>query len=319
MFKDLVSNLSYSPQAGGQLTYYLRRLNKEGITRKLSAVFGIFVFMLQIAVVINPASASNSTSPNDIIFGGLNSSDPHGDLLRIWDADRDSTGHNGFRVLFDHYGIGRAQIAAMNPTPVTISSSDHSLLSLGRDGRFAGQPNTETVDLSSVSPPTAATSNPYACPTPHPTLRSGSSGDCVRYLQWSLNHKNGATLAEDGAFGPLTDAAVRAFQTGHRAAVGNLVDGIVGPNTWGALDSISPNPLSGGHVYYSKPLYYWDTSGHTNNYLALSGKRANGSPFWIMLQCGNLVVTSTPAPPPPPPPPTVTPPLPPPPPVTPPP
>jgi peptidoglycan hydrolase-like protein with peptidoglycan-binding domain len=57
-------------------------------------------------------------------------------------------------------------------------------------------------------------------PSPHP----------VRTLQRLLRH-HGHNLVVDGAFGPKTDAAVRAFQGAHALAV----DGIVGPHTWGAL------------------------------------------------------------------------------------
>jgi hypothetical protein len=59
-----------------------------------------------------------------------------------------------------------------------------------------------------------------------PTLRKGSSGNDVALLQQRL----GLSPA-DGAFGPMTDAAVRRFQGAH----GLATDGVVGPQTWGAL------------------------------------------------------------------------------------
>jgi peptidoglycan hydrolase-like protein with peptidoglycan-binding domain len=43
----------------------------------------------------------------------------------------------------------------------------------------------------------------------------------------------------DGAFGPLTEAAVKEFQQG----AGLTVDGIVGPLTWAALPDGGPMPL----------------------------------------------------------------------------
>lgn len=73
------------------------------------------------------------------------------------------------------------------------------------------------VQTASVRPPSAATSLP--------TLRQGSRGNDVVILQKALG------IPADGAFGPQTERAVRAFQSSR----GLKVDGIVGPQTWGAL------------------------------------------------------------------------------------
>src|SRR5262249_48726641 len=60
----------------------------------------------------------------------------------------------------------------------------------------------------------------------------------VEFLQRLLNNAarrdraGGPALRVDGSFGPLTDAAVRAFQARHRPLV---VDGIAGRHTWHAL------------------------------------------------------------------------------------
>ena len=63
-----------------------------------------------------------------------------------------------------------------------------------------------------------------------PTLRFGNSGTSVRILQ-RLLVSNGYAIRVDGAFGPLTETAVKAFQ--NRRSVG--VDGVVGPVTWQQL------------------------------------------------------------------------------------
>lgn len=65
---------------------------------------------------------------------------------------------------------------------------------------------------------------------PWPTLNQGASGFRITALQRLLRH-NGRSLGVDGSFGPETLAQVRAFQQSN----GLVVDGSVGPITWGAL------------------------------------------------------------------------------------
>lgn len=62
-------------------------------------------------------------------------------------------------------------------------------------------------------------------------LGNGDSGQDVARVQAQLNRKMGAGLAADGDFGPLTDQAVKAFQTSR----GLTADGIVGADTYRAL------------------------------------------------------------------------------------
>ena len=56
-------------------------------------------------------------------------------------------------------------------------------------------------------------------------LKKGMKGDDVRVLQQALK------LYPDGVFGPLTEEAVKQFQTKY----GLVVDGVVGPQTWALI------------------------------------------------------------------------------------
>ncbi len=65
------------------------------------------------------------------------------------------------------------------------------------------------------------------------TIRYGSSGDDVKTLQQQLNSQ-GYKLDVDGQFGAKTQVAVKDYQK----KSGLSVDGIVGKNTWGSLNSV---------------------------------------------------------------------------------
>jgi len=86
------------------------------------------------------------------------------------------------------------------------------------------------IYAASASSTSASTASATVTAESMPTLRKGAKNDAVKTLQTKLN-ANGAKLTVDGAFGSLTDSAVRVFQK----AKGLSVDGIVGAKTWAAL------------------------------------------------------------------------------------
>jgi len=77
--------------------------------------------------------------------------------------------------------------------------------------------------------------------TNRPTLRVGNTSPltAVRDLQRDLGERGFFSGKVDGLFGPRTKAAVLAFQS----HAGLTTDGIVGPQTWAALEDASPAPV----------------------------------------------------------------------------
>lgn len=122
MFRKLVSNLNFSPQISTQLAYYAKRLRREGLTRRLGLIAGIFAIALQFLAVVAPPVGTNASSPNDIIQGGFTSKDM---LIQI------INGNGSLRQLFDYFHISDASIRnAAGPTYIPAMQSN--LLSLGR-------------------------------------------------------------------------------------------------------------------------------------------------------------------------------------------
>lgn len=72
----------------------------------------------------------------------------------------------------------------------------------------------------------------------HSTIRRGSKGQDVIDCQTML-YRLGYGLGVqgiDGDFGKNTEQAVKSFQSDHKASDGTVVDGVVGPMTWAALE-----------------------------------------------------------------------------------
>lgn len=84
----------------------------------------------------------------------------------------------------------------------------------------------EAVSGQEIQPPEVP---PETEQPSHPTIKRGDHGPEVTELQKSLG-----CLIADGNFGNITETWVRAFQ----AACGLGVDGVVGPQTWAAVDDL---------------------------------------------------------------------------------
>lgn len=110
----------------------------------------------------------------------------------------------------------------------------HDVIKLDGGGSFhwnAGGKKVTTVEnrhICTVIDMGQAGANPYAAPSK--TLRQGSTGEGVKWLQWELNSR-GFSCEVDGSFGPATVRQLRAYQ----ADRGLTVDGSCGPATRASL------------------------------------------------------------------------------------
>ncbi|MDR2736557.1 MAG: peptidoglycan-binding protein [Gracilibacteraceae bacterium] len=117
---------------------------------------------------------------------------------------------------------------------VMIFDTSTSLLKVEMDPVVPGQENAaKHIHIGGHNlDPTEANMPPF----PGVSLKVGSTGQNVRYVQGAINKLANTTpglwkIVEDGIFGSGTRDAVLAFQR----IFGLTVDGIVGINTWGKL------------------------------------------------------------------------------------
>ncbi len=110
-------------------------------------------------------------------------------------------------------------------------------------GNAPAEPSTGSAASTSSAPAAPSTGNASAPSTGSapaskpqavsgfPTVSTGEEGVAVTAIQYLLRH-HGSRVPAEGAFDAETEAAVREFQ---QKTPGLTVDGIVGPQTWGAL------------------------------------------------------------------------------------
>lgn len=132
MFRKLVSSLPFSPALVGQLGFYAKRLRKEQFTRRLGLIFTALALVVQSFAVFTPPEQALASSGADVIPGGVRSVS---DILNVYDAG--ARGQNDFKDFMDYFGVTRQELSNMDAKFVYICSSDHSIVSFGRQHHYS--------------------------------------------------------------------------------------------------------------------------------------------------------------------------------------
>ena len=74
---------------------------------------------------------------------------------------------------------------------------------------------------------------PYVCNSPYPTLHKGAHGECVKYVQWTLDNYFGQTLPIDGELSDATFVAITKLPTLSSA----VSDSTIGYDAWELFDA----------------------------------------------------------------------------------
>ncbi|MFB2897600.1 peptidoglycan-binding protein [Aerosakkonemataceae cyanobacterium BLCC-F50] len=121
----------------------------------------------------------------------------------------------------------------MNQSPTQPSQNNST--PAGSNSPSTIQPSQNVSPSTNTLPATPSTNSTPSLgqysPNQAPILRVGSQGQAVRDVQALLSQQGLYRNAPDGVYGLQTQAAVRQFQQSQNLPV----DGIVGPQTWGAM------------------------------------------------------------------------------------
>lgn len=177
--------------------------------------------------------------------------DSPSDQERIIEARGFREGEAQLVVGFDGSGRAVEIVALANALPATFVSLLETYPSLKRFGFAApGEPVPAGPrrSYSGLARPVSAVANAPRLERPLLALGAEDSedvpGNDVREMQARLRELGYYAAVVDGVFGPLTDAAARAFQADHFGAA--EADGLVGPKTWAKLWGEVQPQLGGG-------------------------------------------------------------------------
>ena len=159
-----------------------------------------------VQVAVNTRAGTSPASP-----GGRFSFEP--DAALAWPLERaGSTGENVRTIQYLLRAAGYHTAVDGDFGPLTKESVDAFQSSRGMDADgIVGQQTCASLIIR---------------------VQPGSNGDAVRAVQSQLHRRgDGAQIIIDGIFGPVTQEAIRAFQS----LLGRTADGIVGQPTWNHL------------------------------------------------------------------------------------
>lgn len=132
MFRNFVSNLSFSPALIGQLGFYAKRLRKEETTRRVGLIFVVLALVVQSFAVFSPAESANAANPDAIIYNSMANKQ---ELLTIYDRNNDGAGRTDIQQVYSRVGISRNDI--VNAQEAYFNTGD-----FGGKLQFVGRTNT---------------------------------------------------------------------------------------------------------------------------------------------------------------------------------
>jgi len=163
-----------------------------------------------------------------VVFSGHHGDDYHGVRGEEWTDAQRAAWHELAASLVDRYDVpiehvvGHREAGAKKACPGDRVDVDAVRRDLARHMATRGDGADVSADTSAAS----------ASPRPRPLLRRGDRGRDVGDLQRALKTAGLYGGKIDGDFGPVTERALRAFQSSR----GLDVDGLAGPATWAAID-----------------------------------------------------------------------------------
>lgn len=109
MFRQLVSNLAFSPALIGQLGFYAKRLRKEEATRRIGLIFTALALIVQSFAVFQPPESANAAHPSNFINGGVSTKEQ---FVEAYDKNV-----NNIQDLMKAVGISRQNLVDMEKAP----------------------------------------------------------------------------------------------------------------------------------------------------------------------------------------------------------
>ncbi len=138
MFKKLLSNLPFNPSLINQLSFYAKRIHKEGSVRKTGLIILVLGMFVQIFAVLSPPQPTLASSNNDLINGGFTTRDQA--VLHCLNASGEDYG----RIL-QYYGITCTDVGQASTVTLQSTYFNRQLFSMGRISY--GLPGEQPVNI----------------------------------------------------------------------------------------------------------------------------------------------------------------------------
>lgn len=124
MLKKFIKNLSYNPGTINQLKFYSNRLKQETKLRRLSIIFFVLAFLIQLFAFINPPQPTIAASPNDLVNGGFSSASQAAKFCQA--------NINSYGTILANYSINCSEVQSAPTIILNSDSYNHQLFSMGR-------------------------------------------------------------------------------------------------------------------------------------------------------------------------------------------